>query len=432
MSGRSPNGGQQAGGGRANEHGSALLRDLAARLEARATPIAAEVAYLSDRSSGPATSTTDLVADTHAFVCAVAQSLRSGRRRSDPALLERWRAFGRRTAADDVALPRLIETLDLQAQTVIESLVAEWSTFSTAGRTVECYLMSTTLALAAARIATVTESYLDTCLQRRSGRRSATERHLTEIVTTNGESPAYTPGPVLPAAPGYTVVAVVLSDSDWSVSDESRARLAQQVESSPTTVATGALWATVGRLGVLVVPMTDGTSGHLAVDMLCAEVGEHIPDARLRVAIAGPHTGLAGVRHGFELARRTLDAAERLGWRGVVRPDDVLLPALLVSAPDVAAELAEVVLPLVLEDRTTLHLVDTLRQYVAVGLSVDATARALGLHPATVQARLGRIERVLGGRIGDRTAVLQLGLLACDLGLAGSVVATDDTRRDPP
>ena len=113
-------------------------------------------------------------------------------------------------------------------------------------------------------------------------------------------------------------------------------------------------------------------------------------------------------------------------------PTDVLLPALLVSAPDVAAELAELVAPLTLDGRSAPDLVQTLRQLLATGLSVDATSSALGVHPSTVRARLGRIERLLGGRIGEQTAVLQLGLMACDLGLAGSVVVTDDRRRDPP
>ena len=433
MPGFVADGGQQAGDGGTNEHGRALLRDLAARLEARAGPIAAKVAHHIERSSGAGSANAEIVADTQAFVCAVAQSLRSGRRRSDPALLECWQAFGRREAVDDVALSRLIETLDRQAGTVIESLVAEWSTLPPAGRTVEAYLMSTTLALAAARMATVTEAYLDTCLQRRSGWRSAAERHLAAVVTADDDSITSVPGVGLPSAPGYTVVAVVLAGSDWSVSAGSRARLARQVESSPMAVMTSALWAMVGRFGVLVVPMTDGgTSGHLAVEMVCAEVGEHVPDARLRVAIAGPHPGLAGVRHGFELARRTLEAAERLGWRGVSRPEDVLLPALLVSAPDVAAELAELVLPITLDDHSTRHLAETLRQYLASGLSVDATSRALGVNPTTVRARVGRTERLLGGGpIGDRTAVLHLGLLAYDLGLTGSVVLTDDSPREP-
>ena len=291
MSRLAPNGAQQAGDGGATGHGRALLGDLAARLDARAAPVAAEVACVFGRSSGPATASAELVADTQAFVRAVAESLRSGRRRCDPALLERWRAFGRRQAAADMALARLIETLDLQARTVIESLVAEWSTLSPAGRTIEAYLMSTTLALVAARLGAVTEAYLDTCLQRASGRRSATERHLAEVVSDDDvlDPMPYPPGTGLRTAPRYSVVAVVLADADWSVSAESRARLARQVESSSTTVTTGARWATVGRFGVLVVPMKgDGTARHAAVEMLCAEVGEHIPDARLRVAVAGP------------------------------------------------------------------------------------------------------------------------------------------------
>ena len=332
-----------------------------------------------------------------------------------------------------MALSRLIETLDIQAEAIIRSLVAEWSALSPAGRTVEAYLMSTTLALAAARPSAVTEAYLDACLQRRTGRRSATERHLAEVVATDDDSTGYAPGVGLRIAPDYTVAAVVLADGSWSVGEESRARLARQVESSLCTAATGGLWATVGGLGVLVVPVTDdGGSASIAVEMLCAEVGEHIPDSRLRVAVTGPHAGLAGVRHGFELARRTVEAAERLGWHGVVRPGDVLLPALLVSAPDVAATLAEPVLPLTSDGRSTRHLVDTLRQYLATGLSVEATSRALGVHPSTVRTRLGRVERLLGGRVATRATVLQLGLLACDLGLSGSVVATDDRCPEAP
>jgi DNA-binding PucR family transcriptional regulator len=166
--------------------------------------------------------------------------------------------------------------------------------------------------------------------------------------------------------------------------------------------------------------------------MVCAAAGDHIPDARLRLACSGPHRGRAGVRHGFELTRRTLEAAERLNWRGVVRPDDVLLPALLVSAPDVARELVDLVQPVVCDRRSARDLAGTLRTYLETGLSVQATSRSSGLHPSAVRARLGRVERLLGGRVADRATALHLAVLASDLGFAGaSVVATDDDGVDP-
>ena len=202
--------------------------------------------------------------------------------------------------------------------------------------------------------------------------------------------------------PATSVVAVVLADSDWSVSDESRARLARQVESSSTTVTTGARWATVGRFGVLVVPMTgDGTRGHAAVEMLCAEVGEHIPDARLRVAVGGatcrPGRRATRLRTGPRHARsgRAAGVAGRRepGRRPAPRP------------PGVGARRRR----RAGRARGSPHPGRSLRastssgrcvSYLATGLSVEATSRALGVHPSTVRARLGRIERLLGGRDG--------------------------------
>ena len=434
MAGLAPNGGQQAGDWGTNAHGRALLCDLAARLEARAAPIAAEVADLVGRSSGPAGPTAELV-DTHAFVCAVAQSLRSGRRRSDPALLERWRAFGRRKAADEEALSRLIETLDLQAEMVIESLVAEWSTLSAAGRTVEAYLMSTTMALAATRMATVTEAYLDTCLQRRSGRRSAGDatpgrgggrrRRLDRVCTRSrstdgarvhrrGRRPGRLGvvcrrrGPRPPGASGR-----VLADDRDDGCVCGRRSAASASSSCPMT--------------------DDGTSGHVAVDMLCAEAGEHIPDARLRVAIAGPHAGQAGVTPRLRTGPAHARGCRAAGMARRGEPGRRPAP----GPPGVGARRRRRAgrawwfpSPSRIAPPATWW-----RRCVSTWRPVcrwTRPPRPLACTRARCGRRLGRIERLLGGRIGDRAAVLQLGLLACDLGLAGSVVVTDDTRRDPP
>ena len=94
MSWLAPNGGQQVADGGSVDLGRSVLDDLATRLEARAATIAGDVVHLvvGSPASGPAHATAELVADTEGFVGAVAQSLRSGRRRSDPALVERWRA----------------------------------------------------------------------------------------------------------------------------------------------------------------------------------------------------------------------------------------------------------------------------------------------------------------------------------------------------
>ncbi len=439
MAGLVPEGGVVPRDGGLRQRGHALLDDLAARFEARAERIAADVASaLMGGFSASATTRDELVRDTQAFVYAIANCLRRAGRRVDPLLLERWRALGRRGAAENVSLSRLVEALEVEAEIVIAALVEEWSTLSPAGRTIEAYLMCTTMALTAQRLAAVTEAYLDTCLQRRSGRRWATEQQVAELMTPEltpaermekvvDDCTSCLPGVGFLAASAYMVVAVVLTDSDWSVGDESLARLARQVESSST-----ALWAKVGRLGVLIVPVTDddASAGHDAVEMLCAVAGDHIPDARLLMASTGPHPGPAGVQHGFELVRCTLEVAERLGWRGVLRPGDVLVPALLVSAPHVAGELADLVRPLTSDGHSERGLVGTLRQHLASGLSVEATSRALGVHPSTVRARLGRVERLVGGRVADQATALHLACLASDLGLGGgSVVATDDTGR---
>jgi hypothetical protein len=407
---------------------TAPLDELAARIERRAARVADEISPLADRVDDPSALQADLLGEAQAFLVAVADSLRTGRGRADRALVERWRSLGRRSAGEGLGLSGLLATLRARHQVVVGCVVAECWGLPPTARTIETFLVSTTMALAAEGVMVIAEAYVDARLTHGSTARAATGdttitpalvRHLTEA----GLRPA----------PVYAVVALLLASSDWSVGAASKRRLALEIESSPTIVAAGAVWRTVGRIGVLVVPVTGDCGRCEAVlDTVCSVASGHVPSGRLLVAYTGPQRGPTGPRGAFELARRMLDAAERLGERGVVRLDDLLLPTLLVSAPDVARPLAELLGRIDASGRAG-SLAGTLRQYLACGLSVNAAARALCIHPNTLRDRLRRVERILGRPVAGQAALLQLALLARDLGLGpGSVVATDDHRSSVP
>jgi hypothetical protein len=84
--------------------------------------------------------------------------------------------------------------------------------------------------------------------------------------------------------------------------------------------------------------------------------------------------------------------------RAVVSHVDALADVLIARNEHMAKRLIATRLGPLLDQE---HLLDTLRAYLANGLTVRATAEAVVVHPNTITYRLGKIESLLGRRIRD-------------------------------
>jgi hypothetical protein len=140
--------------------------------------------------------------------------------------------------------------------------------------------------------------------------------------------------------------------------------------------------------------------------------------------VAASATGRVDVGGVLDDVRRAVDVGERLGRTGRW-PLHALVPELLVAANPKATQALRRALiePLDrnLERRNAADLRSTVEAYLASGLDRAATARALHIHPNTLDRRLDRVEQTCGIRLGDVSDLtrLHLALIADHLAAAG-------------
>lgn len=179
------------------------------------------------------------------------------------------------------------------------------------------------------------------------------------------------------------------------------------------------MWGTVGTLGVCLIPVDSQERGDPVAAALDSLAAAHADERLAILAVGTARPGLAGLAASFQEAVEVLGVARRLDLCGVVRPEGVLVPGLLLAAPPLASRLAAVVAPLLPYERPASgELVTTLRVYLAEDLSVRQAAERLFVHRNTLRARLHRIEELLELSVDTSRLVLELGLLAHQLGLA--------------
>ncbi len=145
--------------------------------------------------------------------------------------------------------------------------------------------------------------------------------------------------------------------------------------------------AIVDRCAVLLCP-TEALASEAAPAALAAlrRVGP-----RARVGIGGAYAGVEGLRWSYLEAREALDRGP-----GIHHGDPLNLHRLLFNSPDLPVrELSEATLAPLLEAdgrREGQDLLTTLRTYLELDGSVQATAEAMYVHRNTIHQRLGRIE----------------------------------------
>lgn len=149
---------------------------------------------------------------------------------------------------------------------------------------------------------------------------------------------------------------------------------------------------------------------------------EDVPDAAHRalatlaggkdkrtVAVSSVVLGLGGADEGYRQARLALRSAPASG--GLVRYEDVLPEALLLSVPDVSERLRRRwVAPLVELGEEGRMLLATLEAWVAAGGSASRAAPLVPCHRNTVLNRLRRVTQVTGLALDDDAPPLDLDL----------------------
>lgn len=214
----------------------------------------------------------------------------------------------------------------------------------------------------------------------------------------------------------YTVVGAALGKAGEVPDATTRQAVARTLAQS---VEGDAVWGVVGH--VLVVAAVASADVEVAATVLLA-VAASYSAAPAAVAVARTHVGLDGLRDGITEVNDVLSLAGRVGLRGVLHPNDVVVPRLLAASPEVARQLG-----------CLLDSFDSLRNGPALLATLDAfldcecnavrTADRLFLHRNSLRYRLSRIEALLGMPIIPNRVLLRLALVSRQLDARGAVTA---------
>jgi len=123
----------------------------------------------------------------------------------------------------------------------------------------------------------------------------------------------------------------------------------------------------------------------------------------------GPETALADVADSFRTAGRVLEAAWQLGRTGVLGLADMSWRLSAVADPEVSAYLVDRYLtPLRRHGEFGRLLRDTVRTFLANGLSTAATAAELVVHPNTLRHRLHKFGELTGASLTSTDVVVEV------------------------
>jgi DNA-binding PucR family transcriptional regulator len=181
--------------------------------------------------------------------------------------------------------------------------------------------------------------------------------------------------------------------------DEALRRLAARLDRTVLVIdaGEGVRWSWLGGVKPL------GPVRRLGVDDLAAEEGT-------RLALGDDEPGVEGFRRTHRQALVARHAAERLA-ADPIRYDDIALEALACADRDAArAFVTRELRGLDAADARSERLRRTLDSYFRCGQNAAAAAADLGVHQQTVGQRLRAMEDVIGARVSDRRAELEVAL----------------------
>ncbi len=194
-------------------------------------------------------------------------------------------------------------------------------------------------------------------------------------------------------------------------------RQPSRIESQRSAFPPGSALARYGDRVVVLAPRTD--CERLEQDLLS------LLGPQCTAGLAGPATGLPGVRAAFREANQTLEALFSLGRRGSVETAERLgIYRLLLSTrgvADLGQHYWRVLGPLhEAEGRQSVPLVATALAFLANHQRHAPTARVLEIHPNTLYQRLESIGRVLGHDWREGRRAIEIHFLL-DLSSVGGV-----------
>ena len=122
----------------------------------------------------------------------------------------------------------------------------------------------------------------------------------------------------------------------------------------------------------------------------------------------GTEIDLAHLDASFELANRALETAVAFAYDGVVTMDDLSLRPAIFSEGHLGERLVSRYLdPLHELGEFGATLEETLREYLAHGMRIDESAKALFVHPNTLRHRLDRFQQLTGADLRKTEDVLE-------------------------
>lgn len=138
-------------------------------------------------------------------------------------------------------------------------------------------------------------------------------------------------------------------------------------------------------------------------------VSRRPPPQREATIALGPPTSLDSLEPAFRVASRALDTAVAFGVKGVVSFDDLSLRPAVLGESHLGDRLVERYIKPLLElgnfGETLEH---TVREYLALGMRVEDTARALFVHPNTLRHRLERFEELTGADLRNTQDLVEV------------------------
>jgi PucR-like helix-turn-helix protein len=148
----------------------------------------------------------------------------------------------------------------------------------------------------------------------------------------------------------------------------------------------------------------------IAIDHDVAGIAPAPPEARPGTTIGyAPATGLDALPAAFAQASRALQTALAFDEQGAFSLAELSIrPAILADEPLGDAFAARRLAPLAQLGRLGAELEATLRAFLAHGMRIEDTARALHVHPNTLRHRLRRYEETTGASLRDPRVLVEL------------------------
>lgn len=205
----------------------------------------------------------------------------------------------------------------------------------------------------------------------------------------------------LPLSDHYFVLAFGfgLTDGDTASGPAVARRTARVVRQELARCVRGAVLSRIsaaGGIALLPVDSVGGAEWRWLTDVIHGVERA----ARVPITVAAVPAPPLGVASAAGLAAELLELAGRLGrGPGLHRLEDMALEYQLTRPTPARTRLAARLLPLANEP----ELLDTLRAYLAAGLSRRRAATELDVHPNTVDNRLRKVAKLTGLDVGRRT-----------------------------